>query len=81
MHDHPKAALIEGKSESSAGELEEYEDAQGDIKLEDCGYVKKEMRNREMDVKYVKNGEVGWTPVVRRRKKSARSEESENSGN
>ena len=31
---------------------------------------------------YVKDGEVGWTPVVRRRrKKSARSEEIESSGN
>ena len=35
-----------------------------------------------MGVKYVKDGEVGWTPVMRRRrKKNARSEESESSGN
>ena len=34
------------------------------------------MRNGEMGVKYIKDGAVGWTPVVRkRRKKSARSEE------
>ena len=31
-----------------------------------------EMRNREIGVKYVKDG--GWITVVRRRKKSARSE-------
>ena len=30
-----------------------------------------EMRNREVDVKYEKDGAVSWTPV-RRRKKSAR---------
>ncbi len=40
------------------------------------------MRNGEVGVKYVKDGELGWIPVVRRRrKKSARSEESESSGN
>ena len=77
----PKAAPIEGKSARSAGELEEYEDVQGDTKLEDCGCVEVEMRNGEMGVKYVKDGEVGCTPVVRRRKKIARSEESESSGN
>ena len=54
----------------------------GDTKLEDCSSVKVEMRNGEMGVKYVKDEEVGWTSVVRRRKKkSARSEESESSGN
>ena len=41
-----------------------------------------EIRNGEMCVKYVKDGAVCWTPVVRkRRKKSARSEESKSSGN
>ena len=35
------------------------------------------MRNGEMGVKYVKDGEVGWTPIVRRRK----TEESGSSGN
>ena len=40
------------------------------------------MRNGEMGVTYVKDGEVSWTPVVRWwRRKSARSEESESSGN
>ena len=40
------------------------------------------MRNGEMCVEYVEDGEVGWTRVVRRRrKKSARSEESESSEN
>ena len=35
-----------------------------------------------MGVKYVNDGELGWTPVVRKRmKKCARSEESERSGN
>ena len=43
--------------------------------------VEVEMRNGEMGVKYVKDGAVGWTPVVRRKKKSARSEASESSGN
>ena len=39
------------------------------------------MRNGEIGIKYVKDGEVGWTPVVRRRrKKSPRSEEGESSG-
>ena len=32
-------------------------------------------------MKYVMDGEVGWTPVMRRRKKSARSKESVSSGN
>ena len=36
------------------------------------------MRNGEMGVKYVKYGDAGWTPVVRRRRKSARSKKSEN---
>ena len=46
------------------------------------GSMEVAMRNGEMDVKYVKDGEVGWTPDVRRwRKKSTRSEENESSGN
>ncbi len=70
----PRAAPIEGESACSARELEEYEDIREDAKLEDCGSVEVEMRNGEMGVKYVKDGEVGWTPVVRRRrKKSTRS--------
>ena len=36
------------------------------------------MRNREIAVKYVKDGEVGWITVVRRWKKSARCESSGN---
>ena len=75
----PKAAPIEEKSASSAGELVEYENVQEDTKLEDCGSV--DMRNGEMGVKYVKDGEVRTPVVRRRRKKSARSEESESSGN
>ena len=51
-----KAASVEEKSASSAGELEEYENVQGDTKLEDCGSVEVEMRNGETGVKYVK----GW---------------------
>ena len=40
------------------------------------------MRNGEVGGKYEKDGEVSWTPVVRRRKKPiARSEESDSSGN
>ena len=63
----PKAALIEGKSASSAEEPKEYEDVQGGTKLDDCGYVEVEMRNGMMGEKYVKDGEVSWTPVVIRR--------------
>ena len=29
------------------------------------------MRNGEVGMKYVKDGEVGWTPVVRRRRKKS----------
>ena len=46
----------------------EYEDVLGDTEVE--------MKNGEMGVKYVKDGEVGCTPVVR-----TRSEESERSRN
>ena len=53
----------------------------GEIKLEYLGSVEVELRNVEKGMKYVKDGEVGWTPVVRRRrKKCARSEKSESSG-
>ena len=53
----PRAAPFEGKSACSAIELEEYDDVQGDTKLEDCGSVEVKIRNGEMDVKYVKDGE------------------------
>ena len=47
----------------------------GEIKLEDCSSVEVELRNGAMGVKYVKDGDVDWTPIVRRRrKKCARSE-------
>ena len=50
-------------------------------KLEDRGSVEVEMRNGEVSVKYEKDGDVGWTPVVkRRRKESVWSEESVSSG-
>ena len=63
---------------SSARKLEKYKNVQVYAKLEDCSSVEVEMRNGEMGLKNVKDGEVGWTPVVRRRKKkSAWSEESE----
>ena len=40
------------------------------------------MRNGEVGMKYVKDGEAGWTPVVRcRMKKSSRSEDGDDSGN
>ena len=64
-----KAVPIEKKSASSSRELEEYEAIQGDTKPVDCGSVVVEMMNGEMDVKYVKDGKVGWIPVVRRRRK------------
>ena len=40
-----------------------YEDVLGDTKLEDCGSVNVEMRNGEMGVKCVKDGELGWRPL------------------
>ena len=49
--------------------------------LENCSSVEVELWNGEIGVKYVKDGDVGWIPVVRRRrKKCARSEESDSSG-
>ena len=76
MHSQPEGAPIEGKSASSARELEEYVGVEGDTKLEDCGFVEVEMRNGEMGIKYITDGEVGWTLVMRRRRKmSARSKE------
>ena len=41
----------------------------GDTKGEDCGSVEVPMKNGEMGVKYVKDGEVGWIPAVRWRRK------------
>ena len=42
-----------------------YEDEEEDkIKLVGCGQVEAEVREGKADVKYVKNGEEGWTPVV-----------------
>ena len=77
-----KAAPIEEKSANSSGELEVCEHVQGDTKLEDSSSVELKVRNREMGVKYVRDEEVGLTPVVRwRRETSASSEESESSGN
>ena len=60
----PQGCFIEGKYESSAGEFGEYGNVQGDTKLEDCDSVEVKMRS----VEYVKDGEVGLTPVVRRRR-------------
>ena len=78
----PTVSPIDGKSACSVRELEEYENLWGDTKLEGCGSVEVETKNCDMGLKYVKDGEVGWTPAVRRRrKKSARSKESESSGN
>ena len=54
---------------------------QGDTRLEDCSSMGVEIRNGKMGVKNVKDGEVGWTQVVRRRKKSSRSEKTESCGN
>ena len=64
-----RAAPIEGESACSARELEEDEAVRRDTELEDCGSVEVEMSNGKMGVKYVKDGEVGWTPVVRRRRR------------
>ena len=48
------------------GESLECEDIQTETKWEDCALVEVEMRNGEVGMKYVKDGEAGWTPVVRR---------------
>ena len=63
----------------SVEEPGEYEVIKDDTKLKYCGSVKVKMRNGE-GMYYVKDGEVGWTPIVRR-KKSARREESDSSVN
>ena len=50
------------------------------IKLAECGRVEAEMRERKVCVRYVKDGEDRWSPVVRRRRKmSARSESGDSS--
>ena len=41
--------------------------------LAECGQVEAEVREGKVGVRYVKDGEEGWTPVVTR-KMSARSE-------
>ena len=48
------------------------------IKLEDCASVDVGLRNGEVGMK---DGEARWAQVVRRRKKSARSEDHDDSGN
>ena len=57
----------------------EYEDDEEDeIKLAECGQVEAEVREEKVGVRYVKDGEEGWTPVVRR-KTSARRESGDSS--
>ena len=53
-------------------ELLEYEDIQAEIKLEDRALVEVAMRNGKVGMKYGKDREAAWTPVVRKRKKIAR---------
>ena len=46
-----------------------------EIKLAECGQVEADLREGKVGVRYVKDGEEGWTLVVRRKRKtSARSE-------
>ena len=60
----------------------EYEDIQTETKLDDCASVAVVMRNGEVGMKYVRDGELGWILVVRRRKKkSAGSVDGDDSGN
>ena len=60
----------------------EYEDIQTETKLEDYASMVMEMRNEEVGMKYVKDGESSWTQVViRRRRKSVRSEDVDNRRN
>ena len=47
-----------------------------------CASVEVEMWNREICIKYVKDDEAGWSPVLRRRKKkSDKGEDGDDSGN
>ena len=48
-----ECSFVEGVGES------EYEDIQTGTKLEVCGSVEVEMRNEEVGMKYVKDGEAG----------------------
>ena len=77
----PRGGSSEDNSAGSIGESLEYEDIHTETKLEDCASVEVEMRNGEVGMKYMKDGEVGWTPVVVRRKKSARSKDGDESEN
>ena len=52
----------------SVKEPGEHEVIKDGTMLEDCGTVEVEMRNGEVDVKYEKDGEVVWIPVVRKKK-------------
>ena len=82
-HQHmvtPRGGSSEGCSVRGVEESLEYEDIQTETKLEDCALVEVEMRNGEVGMKYVKDGEARWTSVVRR-KTSARSDDGDNSGN
>ena len=50
-----------------------------EIKFAECGQVEAEVEEGKVGVRYVKDGEEVWTPVLRRRKTSARSESSDSS--
>ena len=77
----PRVGSSKGDSAGRIGVIGS-EDIQAETKLENCTSVEVEMRNGEVGVKSVKDGKAGWTPMVRRRRKtSAWSEDGNNSGN
>ena len=69
------------KINKAENKVDEYEDNEEDkIKFAECGQVEAEVREGKVGVRYVKDGEEGWTPVVRRRRKtSGRSESGDSS--
>ena len=69
------------KDDKAKNKMGEYEDKEEDeIKLAECRQVEAEVREGNVGVRYVKVGEEGWTPVVRRRRKtSTRSESGDSS--
>ena len=58
---------------NNAENKENEDDEEDEIKLAECGELEAEVRQGKLCVRYVKDSEEGWTPVMRR-KTSARSE-------
>ena len=60
---------IQSPQANDDGQSSQYEDSDGDLHLLQCKDVDVEMRQGALGVKYSKDGEDGWTKVVRRKKK------------